>query len=97
MQIKIRKTNKRIRVASAVRLILLIVLILSALSEMLFFFSIPNLLGCVMAIVAFYLYSRFVLSERNIVERPFSFFCKDYSLPIQVFMFACDVVGGSSD
>ena len=41
---------------------------------MLFFFSIPNLLGCVMAIVAFYLYSRFVLSERNIVERPFSFF-----------------------
>lgn len=57
-----------------VRRLLAVMTVFSVLVELVLFFTLENLVGCVMMIVAYILFVNFVLKEKYIINYPFSFF-----------------------
>ncbi|MDU1810049.1 hypothetical protein ACV3NQ_10830 [Clostridium perfringens] len=56
------------------RRILLFITIISIIIEMIFFPSISNLVGCIMILICYFLFSNFFLKRDLIINAPFSFF-----------------------
>jgi len=67
-----RKTNIE-RNIQFIKNVLKIVLIFSVFFEMIFFFSLPNLAGCLMTVAVWYIFDRFVFKAEYVADHLFPF------------------------